>query len=150
MYLAHAIAITASEPLKSSTMFNLIELTLPLRQLIQQQQGFIWQLNFDNSDRDSHLLIAPNEILVSLTVWQNLENFQQFEDQMATFKKTLIKTNSQLSCEQHTLWWVEAAHHPTPLEAKQRFEHYQECGNTAIAFTDERLFDHLTLMDPTL
>ena len=105
--------------------------------IAESQSGFVWRLIGDGNDAmDIQAFDDPNTI-VNMSVWTSMEALADFvyrnEDHLAIMRRRrewFEKTKFHL-----VLWWVEAGHVPTVVEAKERLNTLIANGPCERAFT---------------
>ncbi len=105
--------------------------------IAELQPGFIWRLVGDGNDAlDIQAFDDPN-IAVNMSVWTSMESLAAFvyrnEAHLAIMRRRrewFEKTKFHL-----VLWWVEAGHIPTLIEAKERLNALIADGPSERAFT---------------
>lgn len=104
--------------------------------------GFVWRLQDDGGNATALAQPFGAEIIVNLTVWQDVESLRAFafRGEHATFLRRRGEWFEKLPGPPSVLWWVPAGHRPTLAEAKKRLDRLASFGPTATAFTFARAF----------
>lgn len=108
--------------------------------IAESQPGFVWRLTGDGNDAlDIQAFDDPN-IAVNMSVWTSMELLADFvyrnDEHLAIMRRRrewFEKTKFHL-----VLWWVEAGHIPTLVEAKERLNSLITNGPCERAFTFRR------------
>jgi len=108
--------------------------------IAESQPGFVWRLTGDGNDAlDIQAFDDPN-IAVNMSVWTSMEMLADFvyrnEEHLAIMRRRrewFAKTKFHL-----VLWWVEAGHIPSLVEAKERLNSLIANGPCERAFTFRR------------
>jgi hypothetical protein len=105
--------------------------------IAETQPGFVWRLTGDGNDAlDIKAFDDPN-IAANMSVWTSMESLADFvyrnEEHLAIMRRRrewFEKMKFHL-----VLWWVEAGHIPSLVEAKERLKTLITNGPCARAFT---------------
>ena len=108
--------------------------------IAESQPGFVWRLTGDGNDAlDIQAFDDPN-IAVNMSVWTSMESLADFvyrnKEHLAIMRRRrewFEKTKFHL-----VLWWVEAGHIPSLVEAKERLNSLITKGPCEEAFTFRR------------
>jgi heme-degrading monooxygenase HmoA len=104
--------------------------------LAERTDGFIWRLLDEGRDEDGHTVLGGPETILTLSVWQSAKHLEAFAFNTVHRKIYERKAEWFAKLQSHHLvmWTIEAGHHPTLDEAKQRLDHLNKHGNTDFAF----------------
>lgn len=145
--LAQANAARMRFPLQHPGMAAMTGRIDPINQIAESHPGFVWRAQaIDQTDLVpvSQYLehTALDEIFFNLSVWESLEHLKQFTYETA-HRSLLGQKQDWLVPPQHptyVLWWVQANHRPSALEAAEKFRHLEKNGPTRLAFNFKRSF----------
>lgn len=106
--------------------------------------GFVWRLQSESGnalDIPAAPGVDPN-LVVNLSVWQDVESLQNFAyrqaDHVAVLKRREEWFDSAVS--RMALWWIPQGHRPDPAEAMARIRFLEKYGPRAKAFTFQEVF----------
>lgn len=110
--------------------------------IAESQPGFVWRLIGDGNDAlDIQAFDDPN-IVVNMSVWTSMESLADFvyrnSEHLAIMRRRrewFEKTKFHL-----VLWWVDAGHIPSLVEAKERLDCLIKSGPCERAFTFQKPF----------
>jgi Domain of unknown function (DUF3291) len=125
-------------PLMAEFMANLARINA----LGDASPGFVWRLQDDSGNATELAQPFGAEIIVNMTVWESMEALRGFvfRSEHTGFLRRRAEWFHRLDGPATVLWWIEVAHRPTLLEAKQRLDRLVEFGPTPEAFTFARPF----------
>ncbi|MCP4980892.1 MAG: DUF3291 domain-containing protein [Gammaproteobacteria bacterium] len=109
--------------------------------LADDSPGFVWRLQTDEGDATG-IDFFGNEILVNMSVWDNLESLHEYvyrsahNEVMARRKEWFARILEAYS----VLWWIPAGSIPTIEEAALRLDKLREQGPSSVAFTFKQVF----------
>ncbi|MGQ0799497.1 MAG: DUF3291 domain-containing protein [Pseudomarimonas sp.] len=129
------------EPLESPLMADFVANLERINALAERSAGFIWRLQTDDGDATA-LRPLGDDMLVNLSVWQDVESLRQFVYVSAHVEILRRKQEwfERLPQSAFVLWWVPRGHRPDVFEAKERLDHLHANGPTATAFTFRNQF----------
>lgn len=102
--------------------------------------GFIWRFGDEDMEAaqlDPDGVLGGNPRIAStLSVWKDVESLEHFvwNTVHKQFYDRKVEWFEEGQGLRMVLWWVPAGHLPTISEAKARFDHLAEHGNTPEAF----------------
>ena len=134
--LAQLNIATLKAPLDDPIMAEFVANLDRINTLADQSPGFVWRLQSEQGNA-TELRPFGDEILVNLSVWQNVDALRQYVYRSA---HTDIMRRRKQWFERMTeaymvLWWVPVGHRPDPVEAKARLELLKQHGPTPEAFS---------------
>lgn len=110
--------------------------------IAEAQPGFIWRLKGDGNDALGIQAFDDENIAINMSVWTSLESLADFvyrnEEHLVIMRRRrewFEKTKFHL-----VLWWVEADHIPSLVEAKERLNALITNGPCERAFTFRKPF----------
>lgn len=105
--------------------------------------GFIWRLVGSGNDATELVPDADDpQLLVNMSVWQNVETLGAFVYQNADHLAIMRRRKEwfdKIEISQ-ALWWVRAGHIPSVAEGMERIAMLRERGPTRDAFTFRQTF----------
>ena len=104
--------------------------------LAESQPGFVWRLTGEGNDATDVRPFEDPDMAVNLSVWESLENLAAFV--YRTAHRDIMRRRREWFDAMETymvLWWIPAAHTPTPEEGWARLKMLDQSGPTADAFT---------------
>ena len=129
-------------PMDHPIMADFVAQLPPINALADGSPGFVWRLQTESGDATSIKVYDDDFIIFNLTVWESVDTLREFvyksahsavlRDQKRWFEK--------FDGPYYALWWVPAAHLPTPEEGKEKLEHVRSHGDTSVAFSFKNLF----------
>jgi len=124
------------ETLESPLMADFVNNLDRINALAEEAIGFVWRLKDESG---SAVAIRPFGIdyIVNMSVWKDVASLSHY-----AFKSGHVDIMRrrrewfQPMTEAHAvLWWVEAGHRPTLVEAKHKLDHLRSHGAGPLAFT---------------
>ncbi|MFD1144127.1 DUF3291 domain-containing protein [Larkinella insperata] len=130
-------------PLDSPLMADFVANLDPINALADQSPGFVWRLKTEEGDATAIQAFDDNLILVNLSVWETIDALKNYTYHTAhtAIMKRRREWFSKFQGAYMVLWWIEAGHFPTPLEARQRLNALSQLGPTPYAFTFRHSFE---------
>ena len=104
----------------------------------ERQPGFVWRLvDEDSNDATDIQAFDDDNMIVNLSVWQNLESLSEFVYRNKVHRAIMRRRAEWFSQMQVylVLWWVEQGHIPTVAEALGKLRTLEQHGPSAAAFT---------------
>jgi heme-degrading monooxygenase HmoA len=130
-------------PLDSPPLRDFVAQLEPVNAVADAAPGFVWRLQTEDGDATAIRAFDDDRLIVNMSVWESLEALREFVYRGEAHRAVLRRRRdwfAQLG-EMHTaLWWVEAGHRPTVLEAEERLDALRRLGPTPEAFTFQRAF----------
>ena len=104
----------------------------------ERSPGFVWRLQTDDGDATAIAIFGDPELLVNMSVWENLEALANYVYKSAHRQPPKERQSWFLPIEEAhlALWWVPAGHQPSVAETKESLIELR----TASAFTFEDSF----------
>lgn len=105
--------------------------------LAERMPGFVWRLKNESGDSAIGLeWPGAAGMAVNLTVWESVEAlakfvFQTVHRSIYTRKHEFFEIPKQTTV---AMWWIDAGHIPTLLEARERLDHLIANGPSEFAF----------------
>ena len=98
--------------------------------------GFVWRLQ-DDSGNATAIRGSDENILVNLSVWEDLESLREFVYKSAHVGVLARRAEwfEPMDRPHMVLWWVPAGHIPSLAEAEERLADLTDNGSTERAFT---------------
>lgn len=141
-YLAQMNIARAVADMDSPVMAGFVERLEEINSLADKAPGFIWRLQYDGGDATSIQAFDDPNLLVNMSVWEDLESLQNYVYKSAHVE--LLKNRAawfdNLTEVSQVLWWVPVGEIPTVSEGKARLQHLQDYGVTGSAFTFSKPF----------
>ena len=131
-------------PLDSPTMAEFVNNLDRINALAEGSPGFVWRLIGAGNDATSLRPYDDDRIIVNMSVWETVEEFQQYVYRSAHAE--IMRKRKQFFERMETyfvMWWIPAGHIPTVQEAKERLEHLKTHGETDHAFTFKQVIPPL-------
>lgn len=128
-------------PLESAQLKDFVDNLERINTLAEQSNGFVWRLQTPAGDATA-LRPFGEDVIVNLSVWQNVESLQQFvyRSAHAPIMSRRREWFTRMAEAYMVLWWVPEGHQPSVEEAKQRLELLQTQGANAEAFSFKQVF----------
>ncbi|MEV6608611.1 DUF3291 domain-containing protein [Kutzneria sp. NPDC051319] len=111
--------------------------------LAERSPGFIWRHITSDGHLDGADLLGDPLTIINLSLWASYEHLHMFtyRSRHGHFVRRRTEWFTPLSGPTTALWWVPAAHRPTPSECLTRLEYLRRHGPSPRAFTVRRRFD---------
>lgn len=140
-HLAHLNIATMREPLEAPGMAEFVANLDRINALAEQSPGFVWRLQ-DEAGNATALRPFGAEILVNVSVWQDIESLRRyaFETAHAEIWRRRREWFERMGDASLVLWWVPSGHLPSESEAAERLAHLRAHGSTAHAFTFKQAY----------
>jgi Domain of unknown function (DUF3291) len=110
--------------------------------LSDRSQGFVWRLLTAKGDATDIRPYEDKEILVTLSVWQSVEDLRRFV--YGSEHAILLRQRKEWFTEAEevslVLWWVDEGHIPSVAEGVDRLEYLRRHGSSQRAFTFDSIF----------
>ncbi|WP_298610193.1 DUF3291 domain-containing protein [uncultured Thiothrix sp.] len=128
-------------PLESPQLKDFVDNLDRINALAEQSSGFVWRLQTPAGDATA-LRPFGEDVIVNLSVWQNVEALHQFvyRSAHAPIMSRRREWFARMTEAYMVLWWIPEGHQPSVDEAKQRLELLHKHGATVEAFTFKTLF----------
>lgn len=141
-HLAQLNIGTALDSMESEVMKDFTDNLELINGIGENSPGFVWRLKDESGDATAIEFTDDPNVLVNLTVWQDLQSLKDFvfKTQHATFlarKKEWFKPVSEAT---YALWWIPEGHIPSLEEAKAKLDHLNEHGESPSAFSFKKLY----------
>ncbi len=124
-------------PLDDPIMAEFVASLSRINALADNSPGFVWRFQTEEGDATQLRPYDDNQIIVNFSVWETMEDLKNYVYKSAHAE---VMRRRQQWFEKFTgmymvLWWVEAGHLPTVLEAKARLDYLDKYGVSEQAFT---------------
>ncbi len=123
-------------PLNDPLMSEFVASIDEINALADDSPGFVWRLQTDQGNATDLRPYNDERILFNLSVWESLEQLQSYVYKSA-HGEVMQKRHQwfeKFEGMYFALWWVEAGHIPSVMEAKQRLDYLNEHGTSEWAF----------------
>lgn len=141
-HLAQMNIARALDDMESATMAGFVARLDEINALADAAPGFVWRLQDETGDATSIQAFDEPDLLINMSVWQDLESLQHYVYKSAHVE--LLKNRTawfdKLADVSQVLWWVPAGEIPTVAEGKARLQHLLDYGVTGSAFTFSKSF----------
>ena len=145
MHLAELNIATPKYPLDDPRIADFMDNLTRINDLAHTMPGFVWM----HKDETGHAMHQPTpwpDSVANLSVWETAEHLEHFV--WNTVHKKFYNRKHEwfetMQSHHFVMWWVEEGHQPDLLEAKERLDHLNRCGNTSHAF-DWSYLPHIKL-----
>jgi hypothetical protein len=114
----------------------------PINAVAEATPGFVWRLKGDNNNATEIHVYDDPYLLINMSVWENVDALFQYVYKSAhtPYVSRRREWFEKMTVPMMALWWIPAAHEPTPAEAKIRLEYLDQHGATPNAFTFKKRF----------
>ena len=129
------------EPLESPRLKDFVDNLDRINALAEAAPGFVWRLKGDGNDATSLRMYDNDQLIINLSVWESAQALKNYVYQ--SNHTAIMRRRREWFARMDVfmaLWWIPAAHQPTPAEAEERLTHLRQHGPTAHAFTFQNLF----------
>lgn len=140
-HLAQLNIATMRTPLDSPEMADFVGNLDRINQLAETSPGYVWRLETEEGDATA-LRPFGNEILVNLSVWQDLNALRDFVfgSEHVQIMRRRREWFDRMAEAYMVFWWVPAGQRPSVEEAWQRLQLLRTQGPTTAAFTFRQPF----------
>jgi hypothetical protein len=140
--LAQLNVATLRASLDSPEMAEFVDNLDRINELAESSPGFVWRLQ-DEEGNATALRPFGEDLLVNISVWENVESLQGFVFRSAhsDFLKRRKEWFDRMEDSYMVLWWVPAGHQPSEQEAGEKLEQLRLHGPSAQAFSFRERFD---------
>jgi hypothetical protein len=150
-HLAQVNIARALAPIDHPQLAGFVAELDEINALADGSPGFVWRLKTDEGNATSVRAYEDDLILFNLSVWESAEDLKSFVYGSA---HTLVMRQRRKWFERFkgaytALWWIDAGHIPSVLEAKERLEHLETHGATPHSFSFATLFPAPDASSPT-
>jgi heme-degrading monooxygenase HmoA len=123
-------------PLEDPLMAEFVSSLDEINALADSSPGFVWRLQTGQGNATDLRPYGDDRILFNLSVWESLEQLQAYVYKSAHGEVMQKRRQwfEKFEGMYFALWWVDAGHIPSVIEAKQRLDHLNEYGASAWAF----------------
>jgi heme-degrading monooxygenase HmoA len=123
-------------PLDDPLMEEFVASLDEINALADSSPGFVWRLQTDQGNAIDLRPYGDDRILFNLSVWESLEQLQAYVYKSAHGEVMQKRRQwfEKFEGMYFALWWVEAEHIPSVMEAKQRLDYLDEQGASEWAF----------------
>jgi Domain of unknown function (DUF3291) len=109
--------------------------------LAEASPGFVWRLKTESGNATELQPLGP-EIIVNVSVWQDIDALKNFVYQSAHL--AIVRQRAQwferLDTPHLVLWWVRDGHQPTAEDACAKLAHLTAQCASQVAFTFRDVF----------
>ncbi|HSJ85305.1 MAG TPA: DUF3291 domain-containing protein [Acidimicrobiia bacterium] len=136
-HLAQLNVARLRAPLDSPMLVEFVEALEPVNALADDAQGFVWRLQTEDGDATAIRAFEDDMLLVNMSVWESVDDLVAFVYR-SDHRRVMIRRREwfeRMVDSSTVLWWVEAGHRPSVMEAKQRLAILRRDGPTPAAFT---------------
>jgi hypothetical protein len=125
-------------PLDSEVMADFVAQLDEINALAERSPGFVWRLKDATGVQAYEDLL----VLVNMSVWESVEALQQYvyKSAHAGVLRDRAKWFEKPAEAHMAMWWIDAGHTPSVVEARERLEHRQKWGDSAVAFSFSKIF----------
>ena len=137
MQLAQLNIALAKYALDAPEIKDFVDNLDKVNSLAEKTDGFVWRLKDDSGDATSIQAFENPNMLVNMSVWQNVDSLKNFmfRTNHRDFMRRKNEWFEKLNEDNYVLWWVEEGHIPSLSEAISRLNHLREHGDTPYAFS---------------
>ncbi len=123
-------------PLDDPRMADFVDNLDLVNGIAERSEGFVWRLKDDSGNATSIQAFADPQIIVNLSVWENIEALERYVWQTVhkRFYGRRTEWFEHLAGPHLAMWWIGAGHRPTAAEARERLERLAADGPTEFAF----------------
>ncbi|MDX2215161.1 MAG: DUF3291 domain-containing protein [Oculatellaceae cyanobacterium bins.114] len=141
-HLAQVNIALMRSPLSDPLMEEFVASLDEINALADGSPGFVWRLQTDQGNATDLRPYEDDRILFNLSVWESLEQLQAYVYKSAhgEIMRKRRQWFEQFEGMYFALWWVEAEHIPSVIEAKQRLDYLNEQGVSRWAFNFKHPF----------
>ena len=136
-HLAQLNVARLRAPLDSPMLVEFVEALEPLNALADEAPGFMWRLQTEDGDATAIRAFEDDMLLVNMSVWESVNDLAAFVYR-SDHRRVMIRRREwfeRMKDSYTVLWWVEAGHRPSVMEAKDRLATLRREGATPSAFT---------------
>jgi hypothetical protein len=129
-------------PMDHPIMADFVAQLPPINALADESPGFVWRLQSESGDATSIKVYDDDMIIINLTVWESVNALREFVYKSAHsgVLRDRKRWFEKFDGPSYALWWVPAAHIPTPEKAREKLEHLRAHGDTPLAFSFKNIF----------
>lgn len=140
-HLAQLNVGVLAAPLDSDQLRGFVDRLEPVNAQADAAPGFVWRLQ-DDSGNATALRGSADNVLVNMSVWEDLESLRSFVYRSAHVDVLRDRADYFLPMDEAymVLWWVPAGHIPDLAEAEERLAELRANGPTESAFTFNQPF----------
>lgn len=137
MQLAQLNIALAKYALDAPEIKDFVDNLDKVNSLAEKTDGFVWRLKDDSGDATSIQAFENPNMLVNMSVWQNVDSLKNFmfRTNHRDFMRRKNEWFEKLNEDNYVLWWLEDGHIPSLSEAISRLNHLREHGDTPYAFS---------------
>lgn len=137
MHLAQLNIAKAKYPLESAELKEFVDNLIPVNQLAEDTEGFIWRLQDENGDATSIHAFADPSIIVNMSTWASVDALKNF--MFRTHHRNFLRRKSEwfdnIALDSYVLWWVPQGFTPSIEEGIARLNYLRENADSPYAFT---------------
>lgn len=137
MYLAQLNIAKPKYPLDSPELKEFVDNLVPVNQIAEESEGFVWRLQDDNGDATSFQAFPDPSIIVNMSTWTSIDALKNF--MFITHHRDFLRKKAQwfesIPQDSYVLWWVAQGYTPTIKEGVQRLNYLRNNADSPCAFT---------------
>jgi len=137
MHLAQLNIAKTKYSLDEPEIKEFVDNLVPVNQLAESSDGFIWRLKDENDDATNIKAFSDPEIIVNMSVWTStdaLKNFM-FRTHHRDFLRRKKEWFHNIPDDSYVLWWIPEGHIPSIEEAVEKLELIRKNGDSPGAFS---------------
>lgn len=143
MHIAQINIARLRFPPNDSRVAEFIDNIERINPLAERSPGFVWRLIDDGRNTHGSAVFGDRLLLVNMSVWGSLEALQAFV--YKTVHRRFVDQRTDwfrpLGGPHMALWWLPVGVTPSAIEGRERLDHLEAHGPTALAFTFRDAFD---------
>lgn len=137
MHLAQMNIAKAKYPLQAIEMKEFVDNLLPINQIAETSEGFVWRLEEEGGDATSIQAFTDPNIIINMSVWESVDALKNF--MFRTHHRDFLRRKKEwfenIEEDSYVLWWVPQGHLPTVEEGKEKLALLRSNGDTPEAFS---------------
>lgn len=137
MHLAQLNIAKAKFPLDSPQLKEFVDNLVPVNQLAEDSEGFIWRLQDDSGDATNIQAFSDPNIIVNMSTWASVDALKNF--MFRTHHRDFLRRKSEwfenIPQDSYVLWWIPEGGSPTIEEGIERLNYLRENADSPHAFT---------------
>ena len=137
MHLAQLNIAKAKYPLDSPQLQEFVDNLVPVNEIADKSEGFIWRLQDDSGDATNIQAFSDPNIIVNMSTWTSTDALKNF--MFRTHHRDFLRRKSEwfenIPQDSYVLWWVSQGHVPTIAEGLQRLDYLRVNTDSPYAFT---------------
>lgn len=137
MHLAQLNIAKPKYSLDSPEIEEFVDNLIPVNQLAEDTEGFIWRLQDDSGDATSIHAFSDPSIIVNMSTWASVDALKNF--MFRTHHRNFLRRKSEwfdnITQDSYVLWWVPLGHTPSIEEGIARLNYLRDHSDSPHAFT---------------